>query len=350
MLRCRERITKNGRINKNAMKSVNSINVYFDEDADLSIVKDKVIGIIGYGNQGRAWALNMRDSGLNVVVGNIEDPYREQARSDGFQVFSPEEAASKADIICLLIPDEVMPEVYENEISKHLGPGKTLCFASGYNITFKLIRPPEYVNVILIAPRMIGKGVRDLFVAGSGAPALVAVERGGQEALKIALSLAKALGFTRAGVFESSFKEEAISDLISEQIVGAATAVILKLAFEAAIKHGVRPEIEVLELYLSGEIVEIWKNASEMGLLRQMTLHSITSQYGQLVRQEKFSTSELKSIVEEIVKEIVDGKFAEELLFERKTGYSRLKELYDDAARHPMFEAEQRLLKILKRN
>ncbi|RLG12168.1 MAG: ketol-acid reductoisomerase [Thaumarchaeota archaeon] len=329
------------------MKLIDSLKVYFDEDADVSIIKEKIIGVIGYGNQGRAWALNMRDSGLNVVVGNVKDSYWDQAKADGFNVLSINEAAAKADIICLLIPDEVIPEVYDLKIRDNLKPGKILCFASGYNIAFGLVKTPEYVKSILVAPRMIGKGVRELFLAGSGAPALIAAED--DDSLRIALAISKALGFTRVGVFESTFREEAICDLISEQVVGAATSAILRLAFEMAVKEGVRPEIEVLELYASGELVEIWKSAAEVGLLNQMKFHSIVSQYGQLSRQERFMIKELRKIVGDIVSKIVSGEFTKELLHERESGYSRLHKLYEEASQHPMIRAEQRVLKILRR-
>ncbi len=332
------------------MKMVGSVKVYFDEDADLSILGDKVIGIIGYGNQGRAWSLNMRDSGLNVIVGNIKDKYWKKAIEDGFEVHPIGEAAANADVICLLIPDEVMPAVYYSDIHGQLRSGKTLCFASGYNITFGFIKPPENVNVVLVAPRMIGRGVRELFQEGSGAPALVGV---GQDsngmAWDISLALAKALGFTRAGAFKSSFKEETVSDLISEQVVGAAFIAILTLAFEKAVQAGVRPEIEVLELYASGEIIEIWKSACEMGFYEQMRLHSTTSQYGQLSRSNLFR-DKLKKVVEGVVNEILSGEFAREWAMERQVGYPSFDELHKNTSSHPMFRAEQRILSLLKGN
>jgi len=330
------------------MKIVGSVEVYFDEDADLSVLKDKTIGIIGYGNQGRAWSLNMRDSGLNVIVGNVKDEYWKRAAEDGFEVYPIKEAASKSDVICLLIPDEVMPKVYHSDIHNGLKSGKTLCFASGYNITYGFIRPPKDMNVVLVAPRMIGKSVRELFQKGKGAPALVAVEQDSDgKAWEISLALAKALGFTRAGAFKSSFEEETLSDLISEQVVDAAFAALLTLAFEKAVEAGVRPEIEVLELYASGEIVEIWKSACEMGLYEQMKLHSTTSQYGQLSRSSLF-LERLQEVVEKVVNKIVSGEFAREWAIERQVGYPLFHRLHKRVAKHPMFEAERRILELLR--
>jgi len=332
------------------MERIGSVTVYFDEDADLSILKDKIIGIIGYGNQGQAWALNLRDSGLNVIVGNIKDKYWDMAVKDGFKVMPISDAVKKADVICLLIPDEIMPEVYKSEIESYLTAGKTLCFASGYNITYGFINPPDYVNVILVAPRMIGKGVRELYKEGRGAPALIAVRDKSKDLeLKIALALAKGIGFTRVGAFESSFEEETICDLISEQVMGAITLAALKMSFETAIEAGVRPEIEVLELYVSGEVFEMWKAIFEMGYLEQAKLHSTTSQYGTLTRQEIFSSNEIKDKIKCIVNEIVTGKFAKEWKLEQQAAYPVFSKLKELTAKHPIFKAEKRVRELLKK-
>ncbi len=181
--------------------------VYGDQDADISYISKKVVAILGYGNQGRAQALNLRDSGVSVVVGNIEDSYAQTARSDGFEVYSPAEAAQRGDILALLVPDEVQAEVYATSIAPHIRPRQVLDFAAGYNIHFGLIRPPADVDVIMVAPRMIGVNVRRAFETGGGVPAFVDVwQNASGQGMEIALAFAKGIGATRAGVLPVSFR------------------------------------------------------------------------------------------------------------------------------------------------
>lgn len=220
-------------------------NIYYDQDADLSNLDGKRIGIIGYGNQGRAQALNMRDSGISeIFVGTARDETFTQAREDGFNVDDIPEVVPKADILFLLIPDEIMPEVYHQQIQPHLEPGNVLNFASGYNITFEHIIPPPEIDTIMVAPRMIGDGVRNNFLNGEGFPAFIAVEQDSSgEARQTALALAKAMGATKMGSIEVTFKDETMLDLLAEQAIWPMIISILTEAFHFEVERGTRRKL-----------------------------------------------------------------------------------------------------------
>ena len=194
--------------------------VYYDSDADLSMLAGRTVAIIGYGNQGQAQAMNLRDSGVRVIVGGIPDETLKRAKADGFETMSTAEAAKRGDIICLLIPDELQQQVYRDEILPHLTAGKALDFAHGYNVHYGFIAAPKGVDVIMVAPRMIGVGVRSAYVAGKGVPAFVAVQQDGSgEAWRKTLAFARAIGSTRSGAIESTFAEETELDHFSEHFV-----------------------------------------------------------------------------------------------------------------------------------
>jgi len=193
--------------------------IYYEDDADLSVLNDKTIAIIGYGNQGSAQAQNMRDSGLDVIIGNVRDKSWEDAKNAGFDVYPISEAAERADIVHILIPDEVQASVYESEIKDNLNEGNALMFSHGFNIRFKCIKPPEFVDVIMVAPKGPGILVRQTYLDGFGTPALIAVEQDYTgKAKETVLALAKAIGATRAGVLETTFTEETETDLFGEQV------------------------------------------------------------------------------------------------------------------------------------
>ena len=238
--------------------------MYFDEDADLHHIRDRTVCIVGYGNQGRSQALNLRDSGIQVIVGSRRDTSYETARVDGFDVCPVPDAAERADIVFFLVPDEVMPKVFDDEISPVLRSGDMLVFASGYNIAFDLLQPAPDVDVVMIAPRMIGAGVRETYLSGDGFPSLVAVH---QDATGVAwqrtLALCKGIGSTRMGVIESSFLEEATVDLFAEQ-VGYLYAV--RRYCEVLVEAGCSPEAAMLEFYASGEGIETAKAYRDIGL------------------------------------------------------------------------------------
>ncbi len=326
--------------------------IFLDEDASLDIIRDKVIGVIGYGNQGRAQALNLRDSGLNVIVGNIRDYAWDIAISDGFTVKGIDEVSRESDIIMILIPDEVAPEVFDKDILPYLSKGKVIDFASGYNITYGFIKPPEGVDVILVAPRMIGKGVRDLFTQGDGYPVMVGVEQNASgNGWDYALALSKGIGAFLPGgcAVESSFYEETLVDLFSEHSWAGAMLYLLQACYEALVEEGVSPEVAILELYASGELGEIGHSIAQLGLWNQLKLHSRTSQYGHMTWGKKYITEETKKIMKEAIEEIKDGRFAKEWGLEQVMGLPSFNMLWKLRLSHPVCKEEDKLYKTLGR-
>ena len=256
-----------------------------DHDASLEPLAGKTVAVLGYGNQGQAQALNLRDSGVHVVVGNRDDKYRERAVADGFAPVSIAEAAEAGDILLILTTDESQPVIWADQIAPGVRPGKTLVWSSGYNVGYGIIQPPADVDVIMVAPRMTGPHVRALFVQGSGALAQFAVHQDvSGNARATTLALCKGIGLTRNGVFESSFREEAELDLFAEQVVWAGLTAWFLECFEMGVESGFSPELMVMELYASGEAAEILGAMAHNGFFKQMTNHSTTSQYGTLSR------------------------------------------------------------------
>ena len=318
--------------------------IYKDGDADLSALEGRQVALMGYGNQGRAQGLNMRDSGLDVIVGNIRDESFERAQTDGFLTMSIAEAAQAGDVLCLFLPDEVQQAVYESEIEPHLEPGKTLNFAHGYTIRYDIIRPPANVDVVMVAPRMIGVGVRERFVAGSGAPAFVAVEQDTTgEAWPTVLAIAKAIGATRVGALRSTFAEETELDHFAEQAVWPVIVRLLTLSYEVLVDRGYQPEAVLLELYGSGEAAQVFQEMAEVGLFKQMSFHSQTSQYGTLSRGPHVLPDAFRQTLDEALDAIQSGDFAEEWEAEQERGYPVFKRLKGKALSHPMNAIEEEL-------
>jgi len=323
--------------------------MYFDEDADLSVLAGKVIGIFGYGNQGRSQALNMRDSGMQVIVGSRQDPSYDQAVEDGFDIYPIPEAASRSDVLFLLIPDEVMPSVYETEIAAGLKAGDVLVFASGYNINYGYLRPPADVDVVMVAPRMIGHGVREMFLNGEGFPSLIAVEQDASGmAMARTLALCKAIGSTRMGAIESSFEEETIVDLFSEH---TSELHAIRRAFEVLVEAGCSPEVVILEMYASGERISTARAYRDMGLWAQITTHSRTSQYGQEFVAPLSSEEEAheKNRLRRIVENIRNGAFAEQWREEQENGLKEFDRVRAENLQHPLVRAERELYRKLGR-
>ena len=318
--------------------------VYCDNEVDTKILNTRKIGIVGYGNQGRAQALNMRDSGFEPMVANRDDEFKERAIGDGFEVRSISQVAEEADVILFLIPDEVQPQVYHDQIRPYLKAGDVLCFASGYNIYYKAIEPPEDIGVIMVAPRMIGEAVRNLYKSGLGFPCLVACEKDGDgKSMSIALALAKAIGATRLGAFESSFEEEVMIDLFAEHMLWPGIIKLCLLYFEKLTAKGCDPEIVTTELYLSGELVEVAKAMITHGFFGQLKLHSQTSQYGQLSCADRMAPPELLARVDEAMHDISSGKFHAEWTREQKHGKPKMRRLWQHALKHPLAGSEARL-------
>lgn len=319
-------------------------NVYRDDDVDMDVLKGHRIGVIGYGNQGRAQALNIRDSGLAPMVGNRDDEYKDRAKVDGFAVRPIRAVADEADVILVLIPDEVQPQVYEEHIKPSLRRGDVLCFASGYNIYYKAIVPPEGVGAIMVAPRMIGRAVRQLYQEHLGFPCLVAAENDAEgRSMQVALALAKAIGATRFGAFESSFREETVIDLFAEQMLWPGIIKLCLLYFEKLVANGCDPEIVTTELHLSGEFVEIAKAMITHGFFGQLKLHSQTSQYGQLSRADRMAPPELLAQVDRAMEEVCSGKFHAEWVQEQKAGKPNMHRLWQQVLAHPLAQSEAKL-------
>lgn len=317
-----------------------------DNDASLEPLAGRTVAVLGYGNQGRAQALNLRDSGVAVIVGNRDDDYRARAVADGFQPMSISEAAAAGDILLILTTDESQPLIWAEQIAPGLRPGKTLVWASGYNVGYGLIVPPPDVDVVMVAPRMIGPIVRRLFERGSGALAQFAVHQDvSSEARATALALCKGMGLTRGGVFASSFREEAELDLFAEQVIWAGLTAWFVACFEVGVEQGFSPELMVMELYGSGEAAEIFGAMARNGFFKQMSHHSTTSQYGTLSRGPALIGEAMRARAAASLRDdIKGGAFAREWSDEQAGGSARLAELRRQALAHPMSQAEDAVL------
>ncbi len=304
--------------------------VYYDQDADINALKGKTVAIIGYGSQGHAHAQNLRDSGVNVVVGQRPGGANyELAKEHGFSPVSAAEAAAQADLIMILLPDEVQAAVYENDIKPNLKAGKALLFAHGFNIHFSQIIPPKDVDVYLIAPKGPGHLVRRTFTEGGGVPCLVAIHHDASgNALKNALAYAKGIGGTRSGVIETTFREETETDLFGEHVVlcGRVSALI-KAGFETLVEAGYQPEMAYFEcMHEMKLIVDLMY---EGGLSRMRYSISNTAEYGDYVTGPRLITEETKKEMKNVLKDIQSGKFARDFILEAR-------------AKYPMFLATRR--------
>jgi len=295
--------------------------VYYDKDADLDLLKDKTIAIIGYGIQGRGQALCLRDSGCKVVVSEVEGTVNyDLAKSDGFNPLSADQAAKQGDIIQILTQDHVQSKVYKEYIKPNLKKGKALCFSHGFNIRFKQIKPPKKVDVFMVAPKGPGALVRKMYEEGKGVPSLVAVYQDASgSALKFALAYAKALKATTAGVIETTFEEETETDLFGEQAVlcGGVTALI-KAGFDTLIDAGYQPEIAYFEVL--HELKLITDLIQEKGISGMRRGVSNTACYGDLTRGPRIITEKTRKEMRKLLKEIKSGKFAREWIKENEAG------------------------------
>jgi ketol-acid reductoisomerase len=315
--------------------------IFHDSDAPLEPVQGKRIAVIGYGNQGKSWALNLRDSGLDVVVGTVADTSRKEADADGFPAHEIPDAVAGADIVCLLIPDEVMGDAVASGVAPSLKEGAAVCFASGYAVAFDEAAIPDGVDVILVAPRMIGVGVRDSYLDGSGFIAFIGVERDATgNAWPAALGIARGLGATRRGSVEMTCRQEALIDLFVEQGIGPALQKVWRDAAMVLLEQGIPLEAVLAEFYLSGEIERTYRAMREVGPMRQWQFHSQTSQYGTMSRAERFADLDTASRMRESMGEIASGAFAREWAAERAAGYPRMKALREAEGRDALMDFE----------
>jgi ketol-acid reductoisomerase len=252
---------------------------------------------------------------VRVVVGNRRDDYCEAALADGFEVLPIDAASARADAVMLLVPDEVMPAIYAEQVAPALRANELVCFASGYNVAFDLIAPAPTLDVVLVAPRMIGAGVRDGYLAGRGFPCFVGVHQdASSEARRRMLAICRGIGATRGGCIEMSMKDEATLDLFTEQGFGPAWGRVLMSAVELLVEAGFPPEAVLVELYLSGELAYSLEKIRELGMFAQMDLHSQTSQYGSITRGARYLSLDaaLKEKMGAVLEEIRSGAFARE--------------------------------------
>jgi ketol-acid reductoisomerase len=323
--------------------------IYHDADADLADLAGDRIAVVGYGNQGRSQALNLRDSGLDVRIGAIRDETRDRAEAEGFAALDIADAVAEADVALLLVPDEIMADLFERELRPALASGHCLDFASGYNVAFGLIEPPPEVDVVMVAPRMIGPGVRERYEQGRGFPSFVGVHRDATgRARARMLALAKGIGSTRGGCLDLSFADEAALDLFTEQAFGPAFGAALMNAVNTLVEAGFPPEAVLIELLLSGELAYSFERIVRDGMGPQMEHHSHTSQYGSLSRGVRFIDLDFKPRMQKVLDEIRSGAFAREWVKEQRNGLPLFKRLKEARDRTPFSEWEQKTRKAFR--
>ncbi|HYH31052.1 MAG TPA: ketol-acid reductoisomerase [Pseudonocardia sp.] len=321
-----------------------SVNIYYDDDADLSIIQGRKVAVIGYGSQGHAHSLSLRDSGVDVRIGLPEgSKSRQKAQDEGLQVGTPAEVSAWADVIMILAPDTKQRFIYADDIAPNLKDGDAIFFGHGFNIRYELIQPPSNVDVAMVAPKGPGHLVRRQFVDGKGVPALIAVEQdasGGAKAL--ALSYAAAIGGARAGVIETTFKEETETDLFGEQAVlcGGAAALV-QTGFEVLTEAGYAPEIAYFEcLHELKLIVDLMY---EGGIANERFSISDTAEYGDLTRGPRVITPAVKEEMKKILAEVQDGTFAREWVAEDDNGRPNFTKLQQEGQQHPIEQVGDKL-------
>ncbi|GGP47073.1 ketol-acid reductoisomerase [Saccharothrix coeruleofusca] len=321
-----------------------SVEIFYDDDADLSIIQGRKVAVIGYGSQGHAHALSLRDSGVDVRIGLPEgSKSRAKAEEEGLPVGTPAEVAAEADLIMILAPDTAQRHIYAQDIAPNLKDGDALFFGHGFNIRYGLIEAPSNVDVAMVAPKGPGHLVRRQFVDGKGVPALIAVEQDASgSAQALALSYAKAIGGTRAGVIKTTFKEETETDLFGEQAVlcGGASALV-QAGFEVLTEAGYAPEVAYFEcLHELKLIVDLMY---EGGIARMRYSISDTAEYGDLTRGPRVITPAVKEEMRKILGEIQDGTFATEWVKEDDAGRGNYKKLQQEGEQHPIEEVGKKL-------
>jgi ketol-acid reductoisomerase len=324
-----------------------SCRIYGAADVPPAALAGEAVAVLGYGNLGRVAALNLRDSGVRVSIGNRPDEYADMARADGFEVVSIAAGAAN-DIVWVLLPDEVIPGVFASEIGPALRAGAALAFGSGYSLAFRLVSPPETVDVLLVAPRMAGSSLRARYRVGEGFWACVGVEadRSGRARQRM-LGLADALGAMCSGAVEMSAASEATLDLFIEQTVGPLLGTAMMVAFEVGVDAGIAPEALVLEMYMSGEMEAVFQSFRESGFFRASEDHGPTALFGGITRALEIDRAQLAARFRQILEDIRSGEFARRFQDEERNGYPMLE--LARAMIHgtsPMREAEDRLRRL----
>jgi ketol-acid reductoisomerase len=322
--------------------------IYYDKDANLDLIKGRKVAVIGYGSQGHAHALNLKESGVDVRVGLPEgSKSRAKAQAAGVRVTTVSEAAREADLVMILAPDEKQKRIYDEEIGRHLGRGKALFFAHGFNIHYGQIKPPPEVDVVLIAPKAPGHMVRRLFQSGQGTPALIAVHHDASgHAKALGLSYARALGATRAAVLETTFKEETETDLFGEQTVlcGGITGLVLS-GFETLVEAGYQPESAYFECLHELKLIVDMMYEGGLGWMRYSI--SDTAEYGDYTRGPRVINETVRAEMKKILREIQSGAFAREWILENQAGRPMFDKLREQGRAHPIEEVGRRLREMM---
>ncbi len=322
--------------------------IYYDRDADLGVLKGKKVAIIGYGIQGRGQALNLRDSGIQVIVSQRPGGKNyDLAVEDGFNPVSAEEATREADIIQILTQDHLQADLYKESVEPSLCAGKSLLFSHGFNIHFDYIRPPKNVDVFMVAPKGPGALVRSQFLEGGGVPCLIAIHQNASGlAKKLALAHAKAIGGTRAGVIETSFKEETETDLFGEQVVlCGGLSELIRAGFDTLVEAGYKPELAYFECLHEVKLITDAVFASGIsGMHRRV---SDTAEYGDYSRGKRIVTNQTRQEMKKILSEIQSGKFAREWILENKTGRKNYDRMRKECDRHPIEKVGEKLRKMM---
>lgn len=325
------------------------VTIYYENDADISVLKGKKVAMMGYGSQGHAHSLSLRDSGIDVTVAELPDTDNYKiAIEHGFKPVSAAEATQTCDLLIMTLPDEAQAAVYKSEIEPHIKAGQTLGFTHGFNIHFKQIIPPAGVDVIMIAPKGPGHLVRSEFEKGGGVPCLVAIEKDESgSALKTALAWGAGIGGARAGILQTSFKDETETDLFGEQVVlcGGVTELV-KAAFETLVEAGYPPEICYFECMHELKLIVDLFYQGGINYMRYSV--SNTAQYGDMTRGPRVIGSDSRAEMKKILAEIVDGRFASEWIEENKSGRKNFNALYEKDLNHPLEVVGKKLRKMMK--
>lgn len=324
-----------------------AVKLYYDNDADLSVLSGKTVAVIGYGSQGHAHSQNLRDSGVNVIIGLRQGKSWTKAENDGFKVMTVAEATKQADVVMILMPDETQAKVYAEEIAPNIKSGAALLFAHGFNIHYGQIVPRNDIDVLLVAPKSPGHLVRRVFVEGFGVPGLIAVHQNATgKAFDIGIAYARGIGCTRAGVIETTFKEETETDLFGEQAVlcGGVSALI-KAGFETLVEAGYAPEMAYFEcLHEMKLIVDL---IYEGGLAAMRDSISNTAEYGDYVTGPRIVTEETKKAMKEVLADIQSGKFARDFILENQSNKAYMTAMRRNEAEHPIEKTGAQLREMM---
>ncbi|MDD2402374.1 MAG: ketol-acid reductoisomerase [Clostridia bacterium] len=311
--------------------------MFYDQDADLSVLEGKKVAVLGYGSQGHAQAQNLKDSGVDVIVGlRKSSSSRKKAEEAGLKVYTVKEATKMADIVQVLLPDEIQAQVYKNEIAEGLEPGNALVFSHGFNIHYGQIKPPKDVDIFMVAPKGPGHMVRRLYTQGTGIPGLIAVQQDASgKAQDLALAYAKGIGCTRAGLLQTTFKEETETDLFGEQCVlcGGLTELI-RAGFDTLTEAGYQPESAYFEV--CHELKLIIDLIYENGIANMRYSISDTAEYGDMVVGKRLITQDTRDEMKQVLKEIQDGTFAREWILENQAGRPRFNSMKRIDEAHPV--------------